>query len=525
MLILRIKQAEVALADGRLEEACELVQAMDLRSHRKGQELVSQLVAAFVKRGQEHLAAGRCQQAFADAQRAFKLGGNRPEISQLQTAVASALMDRQNLQHRKADAAAAARQRLNDGQITMAQNLLAGANPDGGQEVPLLREAAERRGSAETALTQARDALDREDLDAAIRLLLDAKGLHGSNVQVAELATRVVGLVTHEVRETIDQGRLDRAQGWIQRLVPLSGRTMDVQELGRVLEQCRLAGQCVQTGRSGEAERILRQLAAILPEAKWLKGAIEAAGQAATALEHLRTGPLGLIVLLPDALAERQGPAMPDTSRQQVTVKLNGRDAAQSMGLPERFMLHVDGIGSYLVARGRSVTIGPARSTDSPDVPLLAEAGVAAVTIERADEDYFLRSKETVFVNEHAATKRLLADGDQVALSARCRMKFSVPNAASTSAVLQLSGTRLPRTDARRVILLDRELIIGPGAASHVRADMLAEPVVLYVRDGHLCCRAKEPVMAGEQVLEGPAGLPMATSIRIGSVSLVVTQV
>lgn len=198
--------------------------------------------------------------------------------------------------------------------------------------------------------------------------------------------------------------------------------------------------------------------------------------------------------------------------------------ATRGTELPERFMLHVDGIGSYLVARGKAVTIGPASGNQGPDVPLLAESGLATVTIERSEDDYFLRSKETVFVDGHATTRRLLADGDSVALSSRCRVKFSVPNAASTSAVLQLSGTRLPRTDARRVILLDRELIIGPGTASHVRADVLTEPIVLYVRDGQLCCRAKGPVLAGEQAMGSAMGLPMATSIRIGGVSFVVTQ-
>jgi len=524
VLILRIRQAETALADGRLDEAYDLAQADDLRSHRKGQDLISRLVVALVNRGRDHLDAGRHQQAFADAQKAFRLGGNRPEVSQLQTAVVAALMARRQWQQQKADAVATARQQLHNGELTMAENVLADANVDG-QAAGLLREAAARRAAAEPAIQRAKDALDRQDWDVAIQSVLDARQFHAANPQVTQMATQVTQQVMREIREMIDQGRVDRAYALIQRLTPLAGQTVDVQEAARIVEQCRLAADCVRRGQPRGAEQALRQLASIQPSARWLKGAIEAARQAAEGLEHLQTGPLGLVAPMPAGSPERYLPVERDEITKQVTVKLDRPSpVSDDMGLPERFMLHVDGVGSYLVVRGRQVTVGRAGSTDQPDVPLMAEAGLPAVTIERVEEDYFLRSRETIFVNEQAVTRKLLADGDRIALSSRSRLKFSVPNAASTSAVLHLAGTRLPKTDARRVILLDRELIIGPGTASHVRADALADPVVLYVRDGQLCVRTKEAAMVGEQALAGSAGLPMDSSIKIGPVSFVVTK-
>lgn len=534
MLILRIKQAEVALADGRLEEACELVQADDLRSHRKGQELLGELVAAFVKRGQEHLAAGRCQQAFADAQKAFKLGGNRPEISQLQVAVAQALMSRQQSEHRKADAAGAARQQMHNGQLTMAENLLADAGSDGDRATGVQREVAAKRSRAAALIEQALKALDRQDWDAAIRQLVEARQLHVSSAQAADLSARVTQQVLKNVRESIDEGRVDRAEALVQRLVPLAGRTVDVHEAARIVEQCRLAGTYVQAGDPHKALQTLRQLSAILPQAKWLKGAIEAASQAATALEHLRAGPLGLVMpagkRLPEVteLPERSSDSIKDEYKSGAVPEsyagVPGSNTEHGADLPQRFLLQVDGIGSYLVVRGRKTTIGPAGSSESFDVPLLAEPGLSTATIERSEEDYFVRSGGRLLVRDKGTPQKLLADGDSIALSPRCRLKFAVPNAASTSAVLQLSGTRLPRSDARRVILLDRELIIGPGTASHVRADVLTEPIVLYVRDGRLCCRARHPVTAGEELLAGKATLPLGVSIKVGPASFVVTQ-
>ena len=82
----------------------------------------------------------------------------------------------------------------------------------------------------------------------------------------------------------------------------------------------------------------------------------------------------------------------------------------------------------------------------------------------------------------------------------------------------------MPQRDARRVILMDRSLVIGPGSSSHVRADGLAEPVVLHVRDGRLCCQTKEPVLVGDRPSSGGTGFPLGVNVRVGSVSFVVTK-
>src|SRR5437764_6767698 len=66
MLILRIRQAQVALADSRLDEAYQLACATDVRTHRRGQTLIGELARALVKRGQEHLEAQRLALALAE---------------------------------------------------------------------------------------------------------------------------------------------------------------------------------------------------------------------------------------------------------------------------------------------------------------------------------------------------------------------------------------------------------------------------------------------------------------------------
>ncbi len=173
-------------------------------------------------------------------------------------------------------------------------------------------------------------------------------------------------------------------------------------------------------------------------------------------------------------------------------------------------------LGSNLALR-----IGPSRR---PEVALLAEASLPTVVIERHDEDYLLTSQAPVVINNAALTRKLLAGGDRIELSRRCRLRFAVPNPASTSAVVQVSGARLPQTDARSIILMDQSLVIGPTASAHVRAGQVVAPVVLYVRDDRLLCRAGEPVMLAGQRLQESGEIVLGAKVEIGNLSFVVTN-
>jgi hypothetical protein len=93
VLIVRIKQCEAALANGRLEEAFELVRQPDLRAHRRGQELVGEIAKALLNRGRTHLGAGALTEAASDCDRAAALGGNLGEVVQLRRTVSTAMAE------------------------------------------------------------------------------------------------------------------------------------------------------------------------------------------------------------------------------------------------------------------------------------------------------------------------------------------------------------------------------------------------------------------------------------------------
>jgi hypothetical protein len=402
----------------------------------------------------------------------------------------------------------------------MGQDFLADASSDSGRTGRLRHEIAVRRDAASAAVKRAQSAMDREDWAAALDALSDARRAHAANESLAELTARLTGSVNQQVRSAIMQGRLDLAELLLARLLPVAGHAIDTEELDRIISQCRQAAASVGAGRPEPACEVLRRLASILPECEWVRDALSAAERAGEGFDRLRGGPLGLLA----AAQSNVGRAAPSEHRPLDTTRAvaSAHGDCAAARLPARFIIHVDGVGSYLVLRDRTVTIGPVSSSRAPDLALMIDPGTPQTTIERIEDDYFLSSGSPVSVNGRATTRTLLGNGDKIALSPRVRLRFGLPHAASTSAVLDLAGTRLPSGDVRRVILFDKSLVIGPGPSAHIPADQLTEPVVLSVRDGRLCYGGQQSVIVEDRPMDRQAGLPTDRQVRVGEVSFVI---
>ena len=512
------------MRDGRLDEAYSLVQDAKLRAHRRGQDLIGRLARLFVERGRQHLGEQRWPQAQADCEKAAKLGGNLVEAAELHKAIHEAAGRQQGDDRHRADVLTAARQRMEDGRLSMCDAMLADLEGDSARVTTLRDRADALRVEAQEYLDRAHAAVAAGQWDAAVDNLVEARRLHASSRPLADLTSRVVQVITDEIGQAIDAGRLNRAEALVRRLQPLAGETVMLTELSGFLAQCRQALTDVERGELRSPGESLRRLTVLRPEAAWLREAFQAIEQAARSREDVRGGPLGLLAGTLPLTAAPRATSQPSQDHAQMkpedTIRLESGDH-----LPSRFLLQVDGAGSYLVARERCVAIGSASSSQRPDVGLMAEPGLPTVNVERIDEDYFLVSPQAVLVNDKPVTRKLLADGDTIALSPRCRLKFTIPSAASTTAVLQLSGTRLPTGDVRRVILLDRTIVIGPGSSAHVRADAIDRPIVLNVHDGRLVCRSDAEVKVDDRLLRRSEGIPMEGYVKIGAISFVVAKI
>jgi len=535
--ILRIKQAEAALAAGRLNEACELLADADLRSHRQGQKLLSGLIERLIARGQEHLAAGRMPQALSDCQQASELGGNIEAAEDLRCRIAAALAGQNRARRVHSDALSAASRQADAGHLSLAEQLLAGAKQDSTRAGKVRREVETRRQEAADAVRRCRAAMDRDDQAGAVDELLTARAQRANNDALADLSAEVVAGCVEQARREFIRGRVDLAETLLARAALPCGAGPRIVELQRAVVECRQAIVAAEDGRLRQAGEMLRRARAILPDAGWIGEAVDAADRAAQAAETLRSGPLGILTGVDraaDAQCEpgRESDGKPDHQRRsgnaaQALPVLKPVAVAKgtTSGVPRRFVIQLDGAGSSLVFRGGRVTVGPISSADRPDLGLMADPNLPIVSIERTDEgDYFLAGEHPVEVNGRAVTGKLLADGDKIALSPRCRLRFRLPTPASATAVLELSTARLPQADIRRVILLDREVVIGPGGATHVRLDQLPGRAVLQLGGDRLTCRTDCSVTRDNRPLDPAAGIPLGIPVRIGPVGMVVDK-
>jgi len=351
------------------------------------------------------------------------------------------------------------------------------------------------------------------------------------NGQAAELIHRIVSGVLQHVRAYLEEGRLDRAQSLMQRLAPLGRDGSEIAELRRALVQCHQAAECIAAGKPVAALSLLRKVKTVFPAARWLDGALVEAKRATEALEELEAGPLGLSIA--DAAAGQEAwDVVPDgAAAPQVNERREAPFAERPMpeipdnpSVPAKFLMQMDGVGSFLVFRHARVTVGPISSSARPTLGLIADPNLPVVAIERIDGDYFMRSDKPIQVNGEAVTERLLRDGDRIALSSRCRIRFHLPNPASTTAVLTLSGARLSRPDIRQVVLMDRDILAGPYTNNHIRTDQLDEAVTFFAQNGRLLCRAKGGVNVNGRPFDPNVGLVTNKRIEIGRLSMVVTS-
>jgi len=521
VLSLKIKQTEKALTDGRLEEAFELLQDASIRAHRRGQQLRTKLIERLVERGEQHLAADRHREAMADCGLLAKLAANRADVAALRARVLEGTQRRADARRRYEGTLAAARRDVDHGRIEPARRKLGQLDPTSTRVAGLAEQTEQREEAMDQATQRIREAIDRADWAAAIETW-HAAGLSATAGDGhPELARRIRDGAAQAVRASLVDGRVHLAAALLDRLSGIPGSDWAQQELRPLLDRAKRAAGSIAAGRPRDAAAELQRLHRMLPEATWLEAAIEQAKGAAERMEALEAGPLGLVELSREERTRRldgggeaagsgpslrSGPALGDAPRRA--------EAASSA-----VVLHVDGAGGYLLCDASAVTIGPVSGSQPADVGLIAGPDLPTVRIERSDDDYFVTSDTPIAVNDRSTRRALLGDGDRIALTGRCRLRFHRPHSASTTAMLSVSGARLPGGGVQRIVLLDRELILGPDGRAHVRCTEATDHVIVRpLGGGRLVARSRHDDRP-EAVRELNPGEP----IRIAEIGLTLT--
>ncbi len=168
-------------------------------------------------------------------------------------------------------------------------------------------------------------------------------------------------------------------------------------------------------------------------------------------------------------------------------------DASSPESRNKRFMLWIDGIGSFLVCLGERVTIGgPVQAGEAADVSLLANLSRKHAAVVRIGEGYLLEAYAPVRVAARNVDERsVLNDGYEIELGSSVRLRFRLPTVLSATATLSFLSDHRPTHSVDGVVLLDETCLLGPGNENHIRCLDWPETVLLYRRDGQFFCKSR----------------------------------
>ena len=156
----------------------------------------------------------------------------------------------------------------------------------------------------------------------------------------------------------------------------------------------------------------------------------------------------------------------------------SNRGLAQNVTSGTGEVLYVDGLGSLRILRTDQVSIGSASTSRQHDVVVLDQTIQSPLMIRRDADDYFAESDREFVVAGKPTSRRLLQHADTLSIGSRGRLKFKRTVAASSTAVLEVTGVKLQQRDIRNIVMMSDSLMIG-GSGSHFKLAESGVPIIL----------------------------------------------
>ncbi len=525
LLFVRLKAAENALRDGRLDEAYRLAAAPDIREHRRGAAVLAALTERFIERARDHFRADRFTEAIMDMDRAEAGGVMKNELAELRGHVRTVMMERQRHEQTRHDRHETARRRIEGGSLAAGRRILEQSSETDLDARQLHRVINQRVEDAADVIDQTEKLISQGQLAAAASRLRTARAIDSHSEAVARVEAHLCDQVLINTRTALLEGKLGRAGDELACLGKLGDTLPAKRELTDTLTTAREAARCIRKHLYTDARRHAMTLARLLPEAKWVKAATEQLRQIDDNTTALFAGPLGDRIENGVPHASPAGVEAPVEAFAGVsgaqpnldeTVALRPGVAAVG-ALPERLLLLVDGGGSYLILRSPQASLGRAATGDPADVPVFSDVAERHANVTRVDDDYFLFSGKDVEVAGKKTRHQLLRNGDRIVLGRKAKFTFRLPSRKSPSALLDLSDTTKMPNDVRRVVMFHRHATVGRSPADHVWCQHAGAPLVLFERNGALWLRQKNDGHVDTE----PVRLALGEPAEIAGVSLV----
>ena len=517
----RLRVAENALADGRIDEAFERLAAPELDKVKRAKKLRDSLARALAARARLAAQGGRYGDAICDLNRVGQIGHMDSDTEALLKRVTEEQRRRAERHAAHGDAFNRAAREIRDGRLETGQ--LAVDQIENASQRERLREDLELRVRRSAQLLErVRELLANGDMLAACRCWDEACQRHGCTDDASAAASKLARACREALHDALVRGKLDRAWSIYEATAMLRLQAPELAEFDRFVRLARDAAEKTASTDYAGAQECLLRLQAAFADADWIGRALKLLDQIVHARTELLSTPLGLL-----------GASLRGTRHQQATFG-RGRACAPTeladsvapapagaqLGA-QSLLLLVDGTGSLLLSSRDILRLGRAGGGAAVDVPIPADIQSHHADIVREGEDYFLIAHGSVNVNRAQVQRALLRHGDKVQLGSGAKLVFHKPSAKSDTATLLLSSRcRLPM-DISVVVLFKNTCLLGPQSSCHVRTREGDTRLVLFDRDGVLHVRRA----ARDGRPTGPAEvLPLRRTCDFGDIRLTVKE-
>ena len=488
-LHVRLKAAEKALQQGRIDDVYAALQEPALRQHARGLKLIDGLAKPLSARARLHRQAGRYRDALADLDRIESLGRSTPDVAALRQQILDQMQDSAEREVDERAAFERAADHVRAGRLDTGR-LQVERIDDTRRREQLGEELQQRRRRGEELLREATEALERDNVLAAMRLWDQTCRRHGHTQDTARFAQRLANACRQNVQRWHREGQIGTLVAAQVGITALRDHAPTLAETDLLISlAARAATQLASQDYTGLRQTLLR-LKAADPDVPWVTQALQALAKVAEGQELLMASPLGLCASV-EAPAPRSADIAPVAASPETVAAIQWEHDAltqNAIRLDRPLLMLVDGGGSSLLLKREQVRIGRAGTTAAIDVPIPADLESHHADVVRRGDDYFLAAYGPAEVNRKPVTHAMLRDGDRIVLGGGAKLTFHKPSAKSESAVLRLSHRCRLDQDVSDVILFRDTCLIGGGAACHVRTSEDGQ-VVLFDRGGALCAR------------------------------------
>jgi len=439
----KLREAQVALEQGRLDEAARLADQPQLKQYLPVQQLLGQIGEQFARRALERAATGDFTAGWRDLDEARVLAGETADWQRLQQAVADVAVG-EIVHHLQASDFPGAQSRIE----ALDKRKMPGV------ALQTLREVAKRLESARKLSQRGKFTEAEEQLAAAAALRPDLKLINDKRQVCKERAER--SRVLHEQLHAAMA-----ASDWTK-VVACANELLELSPENRVARDARKRAWAEVGERIGDSRR--------LGETQHWAGI------------H----------------GER------DASASRSSEIIGGLTSLARQRAP-RFMLWIDAVGGYLVCLSDEVVIGQASPGTQVEVPIQADISRKHAKILRQGEGYVLEplGGKVFLAGKTVTGKVLLSDGDELVLGDAVKLRFRKPHVLSSSARLEMVSPHRTHPFADAVILMAESCVLGPKWQNHVVCREWNGDVVLYRADDKIMCRAMESIEIDGQLHDG----------------------